>query len=95
MFSCSLSFSRFSEDLRGEHLCAGSKILGSMVALGEVVADVYLKETPSVVELLFTARPGGASANLAVAASRLGSRASLIGRVGRRLRRLYPAGSQG
>jgi hypothetical protein len=43
MFSCSLSFSRFSEDLRGDHLCAGSKILGSMVALGEAVADVYLK----------------------------------------------------
>jgi fructokinase len=56
--------------------------LGRIVALGEVVADVYRKETPSAVELAFTARPGGAPANVAVATSRLGSRASFIGSVG-------------
>ena len=56
--------------------------MGRIVALGEVVADVYREETSSAVELPFTARPGGAPANVAVATSRLGSKASFIGSVG-------------
>ena len=55
--------------------------MGRVVALGEV-ADVYRKETLSPAELPFTARPGGASANVAVATSRLGSKASFIGTMG-------------
>jgi fructokinase len=61
---------------------AGAEIWGRIVALGEVVADVYREETPSAVELSFTARPGGAPANVAVATSRLRSKASFIGSVG-------------
>jgi fructokinase len=48
----------------------------------EVLADVYWEATPSAVELPLTARPGGAPANVAVAASRLGFKASFIGSVG-------------
>ena len=58
---------------------AENKILDRIVALGEVVADVYWEATPSAVELPLTARPGGAPANVAVAASRLGFKASFIG----------------
>src|SRR5918912_4241585 len=58
------------------------QVLDRIVALGEVVADVYREETSSAVELPFTARPGGAPANVAVATSRLGSKASFIGSVG-------------
>jgi fructokinase len=61
---------------------AGDKVLDRIVALGEVVADVYWEETHSTVELPLTARPGGAPANVAVAASRLGFKASFIGSVG-------------
>ncbi len=53
-----------------------------IVALGEVVADIYRDESSSAVEMPFTARPGGAPANVAVAAARLGSGASFIGSVG-------------
>ena len=53
-----------------------------IVALGEVVADIYRDESSSAVEMPFTARPGGAPANVAVAAARLGSEASFIGSVG-------------
>lgn len=56
--------------------------MGKIVALGEVVADIYRDESPSAVELPFTARPGGAPANVAVAAARLGSEAAFIGSVG-------------
>jgi fructokinase len=56
--------------------------LGKIVALGEVVADIYRDESQSAVELPFTARPGGAPANVAVAAARLGSEAAFIGSVG-------------
>jgi len=59
--------------------------LGSIVAIGEVVADIYRDESPSPVELPFTARPGGAPANVAVAASRLGEEAAFAGSVGRDL----------
>ena len=52
------------------------------MTLGEVVADVYREEMPSEVELPFTARPGGAPANVAVAAARLGAEAAFIGRLG-------------
>jgi fructokinase len=59
--------------------------LGKIVGLGEVVADVYRDESPSEIELPFTARPGGAPANVTVAAARLGEEASFAGSVGRDL----------
>ena len=60
----------------------GGKALGKIVALGEVVSDIYRGEPISDVELGFVARPGGAPANVAVAASRLGSEAAFVGSVG-------------
>ena len=59
--------------------------MGKIVALGEVVADIYRDESPSEIELPFTARPGGAPANVAVAAARLGEEASFAGSVGKDL----------
>jgi fructokinase len=59
--------------------------LAKIVALGEVVADIYRGESPSEIELPFTARPGGAPANVAVAAARLGEEAAFAGSVGRDL----------
>ena len=56
--------------------------MGRIVALGEVVSDIYRGEEISDVELGFVARPGGAPANVAVAASRLGSEAAFVGSVG-------------
>jgi fructokinase len=56
--------------------------LGKIVALGEVVADIYRDESKSAVELPLTGRPGGAPANVAVAAARIGSEAAFIGSVG-------------
>ena len=56
--------------------------MGKIVALGEVVSDIYRGESLSDVELGFVARPGGAPANVAVAASRLGSEAAFVGSVG-------------
>ena len=53
-----------------------------IVALGEVVADIYRDENTSEIELPFTARPGGAPANVAVAATRLGEEAAFAGSVG-------------
>ena len=59
--------------------------MGKIVALGEVVSDIYRAESSSPVELPFVARPGGAPANVAVAAARLGSEAAFVGSVGRDL----------
>jgi fructokinase len=56
--------------------------MGKIVTLGEVVADVYRERAPSELELPFTARPGGAPANVAVAAARLGVESGFIGRLG-------------
>ncbi len=56
--------------------------MGKIVALGEVVSDIYRGEAISDVELGLVARPGGAPANVAVAASRLGSEAAFVGSVG-------------
>ena len=56
--------------------------MSGIVAAGEVVADIYRDESASSVELPFTARPGGAPANVAVAATRLGSEAAFVGSVG-------------
>jgi fructokinase len=56
--------------------------MGKIVTLGEVVADVYRESAPSAVELPFTARPGGAPANVAVAAARLGAESGFVGRLG-------------
>src|ERR687893_278510 len=60
----------------------GEEVLGKIVALGEVVSDIYRGEEISDVELGFVARPGGAQANVAVAACRLGSEAAFVGSVG-------------
>lgn len=59
--------------------------MGRIVALGEVVADIYRDEETSPVELPFTARPGGAPANVAVASARLGAEAAFAGGVGKDL----------
>jgi fructokinase len=56
--------------------------LTKIVSLGEVVSDIYRGEGSSEVELPFTARPGGAPANVAVAAARLGSETVFVGSVG-------------
>ncbi len=56
--------------------------MGKIVALGEVVSDIYRDEGSSTDELPFIARPGGAPANVTVAAARLGSEAAFIGSVG-------------
>jgi fructokinase len=56
--------------------------LAKIVAMGEVVADIYRDESASEIELPFTARPGGAPANVAVAAARLGEEAAFAGSVG-------------
>ena len=56
--------------------------MGKIVTLGEVVADVYRGDAASEVELPFTARPGGAPANVAVAAAKLGAEAAFVGRLG-------------
>ncbi len=53
------------------------------MGLGEVVADIYRDESTSEIELPFTARPGGAPANVAVAATRLGEEAAFAGSVGK------------
>lgn len=60
----------------------GGEAVGKIVTLGEVVADVYRERTSSETELPFTARPGGAPANVAVAAAKLGAEAAFIGRLG-------------
>ncbi len=52
------------------------------MTLGEVVADVYREDMPSEVEMPFTARPGGAPANVAAAAAKLGAQAAFVGRLG-------------
>ncbi len=59
--------------------------MAKIVALGEVVADIYRDKSDSEIELPFTARPGGAPANVAVAAARLGEEAAFAGSVGRDL----------
>ena len=56
--------------------------MGKIVTLGEVVSDIYRGKPISDVEIGFVARPGGAPANVAVAASRLGSEAAFIGGIG-------------
>ncbi len=59
--------------------------MGKIVALGEVVADIYRGEDRVAVEMPFTARPGGAPANVAVATARLGEESAFVGSVGRDL----------
>ncbi len=56
--------------------------MGKIVSLGEVVSDIYEGERASSVEMPFIARPGGAPANVAVAAARLGAEAAFVGSVG-------------
>jgi fructokinase len=56
--------------------------VAKIVTLGEVVSDIYRGQELSEVELGFVARPGGAPANVAVAASRIGAGAAFVGSVG-------------
>ncbi len=56
--------------------------MGKIAALGEVVADIYREGDGLPTELPFVARPGGAPANVAVAAARLGSGAAFASSVG-------------
>ena len=56
--------------------------MSRIVSLGEAVVDIYRHESTSPVEMPFTARPGGAPANVAVAAAKLGSEAAFIGKLG-------------
>lgn len=57
--------------------------MGKIVSLGEIVSDIYREEeASSEMGMPFTARPGGAPANVAVAAARLGAKASFLGSVG-------------
>lgn len=56
--------------------------MSRIVTFGEVVSDIYRDEGSSPVEMPFKARPGGAPANVAVAAARLGAEASFVGSVG-------------
>ena len=56
--------------------------MAKIVTLGEVVSDIYRGQELSEVELGFVARPGGAPANVAVAASRIGAGAAFVGSVG-------------
>jgi fructokinase len=53
-----------------------------IVTLGEVLADVYCEPAASDAVLALSARPGGAPANVAVAAVRLGAEAAVVGRLG-------------
>lgn len=55
---------------------------GRLVTLGEVVADVYRDGEPRGGGMGLVARPGGAPANAAIAASRLGSAAAFLGAIG-------------
>ena len=56
--------------------------MAKILTMGEVVSDIYRGEELSEVELGFVARPGGAPANVAVAASKLGAGAAFVGSVG-------------
>ena len=56
--------------------------MSRIVTFGEVVSDIYRDDSTSPVEMPFKARPGGAPANVAVAAARLGSEAAFVGSVG-------------
>lgn len=56
--------------------------MSGVIGIGEVVADIYRNESESPTEMPLTARPGGAPANVAVAAARLGASAGFVGSVG-------------
>ena len=54
-----------------------------IAALGEVLIDMTQSGEDSLGNRIFTAYPGGAPANVAVAAARLGAKSGFIGKVGR------------
>ncbi|MBR3165829.1 MAG: carbohydrate kinase, partial [Lachnospiraceae bacterium] len=53
-----------------------------VTTLGEVLIDITQSGTDPLGNGIFTAYPGGAPANVAVAAARLGAQAGFIGKVG-------------
>ena len=54
-----------------------------IAALGEVLIDMTQSGEDSLGNRIFTAYPGGAPANVAVAAARLGAKSGFIGKVGK------------
>lgn len=58
---------------------------GRIVTLGEVVADVYRQGGGGEDGLGLVARPGGAPANVAIAAARLGGSSAFLGAIGQDL----------
>ena len=53
-----------------------------IVAVGEILVDFVSRETADGKKLVLEGNPGGAPANVLAAASRLGKRTGLIGKVG-------------
>lgn len=58
-------------------------IMSSMISIGEILIDLTPKKVAYGENALFERNPGGAPANVAVQAAKLGSSASFIGKVGR------------
>ena len=54
-----------------------------IVAIGEVLIDLTQKGVDENGVAQYAANPGGAPANLAVAAARLGAKTAFVGKVGR------------
>ncbi len=61
---------------------SGEKTMTDILSLGEVLIDLTQTGTDELGNGQFTAYPGGAPANVAVAAARLGARTGFIGKVG-------------
>lgn len=64
-------------------IAEGERRMTDIISLGEVLIDLTQKGTDENGIPQFAAFPGGAPANVAVAAARLGARSGFIGKVGR------------